>query len=71
MSNPRGGGGGSLHELVFQVFLFFILKVFIEFVTILLLFFFFFNLARRHVVSLFPDQGLNPYLLYWRGSLNH
>ena len=41
MSNPRGGGGGSLHELVFQVFLFFILKVFIEFVTILLLFFFF------------------------------
>ena len=43
-----------------------ILKVFIEFVTILLLFYVF--LATRHVGSQLPQQGLNPHSLHWKAK---
>ena len=46
-----------------------ILKVFIEFVTILLLFYVF--LATRHVGSQLPQQGLNLHSLHWKASLSH
>lgn len=42
-----------------------VFKVFIEFVLIMLLFCVLGFLAARHVGSLAPDQGLNPYCLYW------
>lgn len=42
-------------------------KVSIEFVTVLLLFWF---LAKRQVDPWLPDQGWNPHVLHWKGSLN-
>ena len=49
-----------------------ILKVIIEFVSILLLFYVLVGvfLATRHVGSLLLSQGLNPHVLHWKASLN-
>ena len=43
-----------------------ILKVFIEFVTILLLFSVLFFFAAKHVGSQLPDKGWNPHSLHWK-----
>ena len=45
-----------------------ILKVFIEFVTMLLLFYVLVFLATRHVGSQLPDQGLNSDPCIGRGN---
>ena len=49
-----------------------ILKVFVDFVTVLFLFyvlgFFFFFFAVRHMGSQFPDQGSNPHPLHLKAT---